>query len=316
MLELKALLLTQGMHGMVSQTEGLAKALKLNFKHQKIKLKPIWNLIPPKFTPISENLLTEKFVCDCKIVISCGRKSVIPSIALKKRFKNEIFNIHIQDPKVSFKHFNLIISPEHDKIKGDNVLTTQGSIHYLTKKEITENTKYLKLDKEKKQIVSFIIGGPNRYFNYNEEQIHFIFNKIKTLFTPDKFKIVIIPSYRTPERIIKKAFNTFGFNHHVLKMIDKKAYLSSLALADYIIVTCDSTSMISEAAVTGKPVYIAMMKPSKSIRRFRSFYNQFKDLGIAKELTDSIDTWSYNRLDEVNRIAPLIKEKMKTNGII
>ena len=39
MLELKALLLTQGMHGMVSQVEGLAKALKLNFKHQNIKIK-------------------------------------------------------------------------------------------------------------------------------------------------------------------------------------------------------------------------------------------------------------------------------------
>tara|TARA_A100001011_G_scaffold349849_1_gene388727 strand:+ start:1245 stop:2195 length:951 start_codon:yes stop_codon:yes gene_type:complete len=316
MLELKALLLTQGMHGMVSQTEGLAKALKLNFKHQNIKLKPFWNFIPPKFTPISENLLTEKFVCDSKIVISCGRKSVISSIALKKRFKNEIFNIHIQDPKVSFKYFDLIISPEHDNIKGDNVLTTQGSIHYLTKKEISENSKYLKLDKEKKKIVSFVIGGPNRYFNYSEEQIHFTFNRIKTLFTPDKFKIIVIPSYRTPERIIKKAFNTFGFNHHVIKKIDKKAYLSSLALADYIIVTCDSTSMISEAAVTGKPVYIAMMKPNRGIRRFKSFYTQFKDLGIAKELTDNIDSWSYNRLDEVNRIAPIIKEKMKKNGII
>ena len=101
MLKSKALLLTQGMHGMVSQVEGLAKALKLNFKHQKIQLKPIWNLIPPKFTPISENLLTEKFVCDSKIIISCGRKSVIPSIALKRRFGNEIFNIHIQDPTVS-----------------------------------------------------------------------------------------------------------------------------------------------------------------------------------------------------------------------
>ena len=316
MLELKALLLTQGMHGMVSQTEGLAKALKLNFKHQKIKLKPFWNFIPPKFTPISENLLTEKFVCDSKIVISCGRKSVISSIALKKRFKNEIFNIHIQDPKVSLEYFDLIISPEHDNIKGDNVLTTQGSIHYLTKKEISENSKYLKLDKEKKQIVSFIIGGPNRYYNYSEEQIHFTFNRIKTLFTPDKFKIIVIPSYRTPERIIKKAFNTFGFNHKVIKTIDKKAYLSSLALADYIIVTCDSTSMISEAAVTGKPVYIAMMKPSRSIRRFQSFYTQFKDLGITKELTDNIDSWSYNRLDEVNRIAPIIKDKMKKNGII
>ena len=316
MLELKALLLTQGMHGMISQTEGLAKALKLNFKHQKIKLKPLWNLIPPKFTPVSENLLTEKFVCDCKIVISCGRKSVIPSAALKKRFGNEIFNIHIQDPKVSFKYFDLIISPEHDNIKGDNVITTKGSIHYLTKKEIADNSKYLQLDKGKKQVVAFIIGGPNKYYNYSEEQVHFIFNKVKNLFTPDKFKIVVIPSYRTPERIIKKAFNTFGFNHHVVKIIDKKAYLGSLALADYIIVTCDSTSMISEAAVTGKPVYAAMMKPNRNIRRFKSFYNQFKELGIIKELTDSIDSWSYDKLDEVNRIAPLIKEKMKQNGII
>ena len=52
MLELKALLLTQGMHGMLSQAEGLAKALKFNFKHQKIKLKSLWNYIPPKLTPI------------------------------------------------------------------------------------------------------------------------------------------------------------------------------------------------------------------------------------------------------------------------
>jgi len=316
MLELKALLLTQGMHGMVSQVEGLAKALKINFKHQNIKLKPLWNFIPPKFTPISENLLTEKFVCDCKILISCGRKSVIPPIALKKRLGSQIFNIHIQDPKVSFKHFDLIISPEHDGIKGDNVLTTRGSIHYLTKKEILENSKYIELDKSKKKIVTFVIGGPNQYYNYSDDQVHYIFNKVKTLFTPDKFKIVVIPSYRTPESVIKIAYNTFSINHYVVKKIDKKAYLSSLAQADYIIVTCDSTSMISEAAVTGKPVYMAMMKPKKGIRRFNKFYTQFKELGIAKELNDTIDNWSYDKLDEVNRLAPIIKEKMKSNGII
>ena len=114
MLELKALLLTQGMHGMISQVEGLAKALKISFKHQKIKLKPLWNLIPPKFTPISENLLTEKFVCDSRVVISCGRKSGISSIALKKKYKEKIFTIHIQDPKVSTTNFDQIICPDHD----------------------------------------------------------------------------------------------------------------------------------------------------------------------------------------------------------
>jgi len=316
MLELKALLLTQGMHGMVSQVEGLARALGLTYKHQSIKLKPFWNLLPPKLTPISENLVKEKFVCDSKVIISCGRKSVIPSIALKKRLGKEIFTIHIQDPKVSLKHFDLIISPEHDNIKGDNVLTTKGAIHYLTKKEIKNNLNYLNVNKEKKKLVAFIIGGPNKYYNYNDQTIHQLFTKIKTLFTPDKYKIIIVPSYRTPEKIIKKAFDTFNFNHIVIKTVDKKAYLSALALADISVVTCDSTSMISEAAITGKPVYIAMMKPNKNNRRFKKFYSLLTDLGITRELKDSVEEWSYESLNEVNRVAPIIKTKMKTNGII
>ena len=316
MLELKALLLTQGMHGMVSQVEGLARALGLTYKHQSIKLKHLWSLLPPKLTPISENLVKEKFVCDSKVIISCGRKSVIPSIALKKRLGKEIFTIHVQDPKVSLKHFDLVISPEHDNVKGDNVLTTKGAIHYLTKKEIKDNLNYLNVNKEKKKLVAFIIGGPNKYYNYNDLAIQQLFTKIKTLFTPDKYKIIIVPSYRTPEKIIKNAYDTFNFNHLVIKSVDKKAYLSALSLADISVVTCDSTSMISEAAITGKPVYIAMMKSNKNNVRFKKFYSLLTNLGITRELKDNVEEWSYESLNEVNRIAPIIKTKMKTNGII
>ena len=316
MLELKAILLTQGMHGMISQVEGLAKALSVSYKHQTVKLKPFWNLIPPKFSPISENLVQDKFVCDSKIIISCGRKSVIPSIALKKRLGKEIFTVHIQNPKVSLKHFDLIVSPEHDNMKGDNVISTTGAIHYLTKKEIKENSNYLGLEREKKKLVAFIIGGPNKYYAYSEKAIHQTFNKVKTLFTPDKYRIIVIPSYRTPTNVIKKAYDTFNFNHHVVKEVDKKAYLSALAISDYIVVTCDSTSMISEAAITGKPVYIAMMKAIKNNYRFKNFYTKLNKLGITKELENNVETWSYDNLNEVNRIAPLIKSKMKSNGII
>jgi len=317
MLELKALLLTQGMHGMISQVEGLAKALGLSYKHQTIELKSFWNLIPPKISPISENLVKNKFVCDCKVIISCGRKSVIPSIALKKRLGNQIFNIHIQDPKVSFKNFDLIVSPKHDNLKGENIINTTGAIHYLTKKEIMDNSQYLGIEKDKRrELVAFIIGGPNKYYKYSEKQIHELFNKVKTLFTPDKFKIIVIPSYRTPENILKIAFNTFNVDHHVLKTIDKKAYLSALAISNYIVVTCDSTSMISEAAMTGKPVYIAMMKSFKPTGRFKKFYSQLSELGITRELENTVESWSYNKLNEVTRIAPIIKAKMKKNGII
>ena len=124
MSKLKALLLTQGMHGMISQVEGLAKALNLDFIH-KHKIKKFWNYIPPKFTPITENILSENFICNAKVIISCGRKSVIPSIALKKKFGKDILNIHIQDPKVTLSNFDFIVAPEHDGLNGENVLTAK-----------------------------------------------------------------------------------------------------------------------------------------------------------------------------------------------
>ncbi len=316
MSKLKALLLTQGMHGMISQVEGLAKALNLNYKHQEIKLKKFWEFIPPSLTPASMSVLKTQFIFDSKVIISCGRKSVIPSLALKKKYKEKVFTIHIQDPKVSIDKFDLIICPDHDSLEGENVIKTTGAIHYLSDKEIIKEKNYLNIDKEEKKIIAFIIGGPNKYYAYSDKEIDFLFNKVKTIFTRDKYKLVIIPSYRTPTEIIKKAFNAFGHDHLVVKEVDKKAYLSALSISDYLVVTCDSTSMISEAAITGKPIYVAQMYPKKNNVRFQKFFFQFKQLSIIKDLTDKIDLWSYDKLDEVNRISPLINEKIKKNGII
>ena len=316
MLKLKALLLTQGMHGMISQVEGLAKALNLSFKHERIELNNIWNFFPPKFTPVSNFVLKNKFICDSKIIISCGRKSVIPSILLKRRFKKEIFNIHIQDPKVNIENFDSIICPEHDDLQGENVVKTKGAIHYLTNEEIKKNISYLKPNQGEKKIVTFILGGPNKYYSFSEKQMDKLFAKIKNMFISSKYKLIIIPSYRTPDNILKLAYNYFNEDHLVVKERDKKAYLSSLGLANIIIVTCDSTSMISEAAITGKPVYVAQMNHRLSIHRFEKFYKLFKDLGIIRNLENKIEHWTYEGLNEVNRAASQVKEQMKKNGII
>ncbi len=84
MSKLKGLLLTEGMHGMISQVEGLAKALDIDYTHQKVEINIFAKLFPPKITPIS-NLFFKKFtVPEIDLIISCGRKSVIPSLYLKK----------------------------------------------------------------------------------------------------------------------------------------------------------------------------------------------------------------------------------------
>ena len=139
MSKLKGILLTEGMHGMLSQVEGLAKALDLDFTHHKVELKNFWSLIPPKFTPISQNVYKKINHLNFDIIISCGRKSIIPSIHLKSISNKKVFNIHIQDPKINFDYFDFIVAPEHDKINGSNVINTKGAIHYLTKSEIEDN---------------------------------------------------------------------------------------------------------------------------------------------------------------------------------
>ena len=311
MSKLKGLLLTEGMHGMVSQVEGLAKALNLDFIHEKIELNNFWKFLPPKITPtknfVFKNEIDEYF----NVVISCGRKSVIPSIYLKNKYKSKIINIHIQDPKVSLNNFDFVVVPEHDGLTGDNVLTTKGAIHYLTKDELVLSQNYLKLKIDpKKKIVSFIIGGPNKYYSYDDNIMDNVFLKIKKNFIQNNYQAIIIPSMRTPKKIIEKAQNYFDKNQIVIPNVDKKAYLSSLQLADHIVVTCDSTSMISEAAITGKPIYVAQMPTTKDNQRFKDFFKLFETLNIIKNLDTSVEDWNYQKLDEIQRVASYIKEKI------
>ena len=312
MTKLKGVLLTEGMHGMISQVEGLAKALDIDFTHHKVELNYFWKIIPPKLTPISQSVYKKIDHDDFDVIISCGRKSVIPSIHLKKSSNKKVFNIHIQDPKVDSTHFDFIVAPEHDAIEGSNVITTKGAIHYLTENEISENKDYLNsfIKKDERKIWTLIMGGPTKYYDYSTKNMKHIFTALYKLLKKHDFQLVVIPSMRTPINTIHYAREFFGENHTVIKDVDKKAYLSALAISENIVVTCDSSSMISEAALTGKPIYIASILPKKNDKRFQRFRNLFRELNIIRNLGEDLENWNYQKLDETNRVANIIKQKI------
>ncbi len=311
MSKLKGLLLTEGLHGMISQVEGLAKALDLDYFHEKIELNTPWNLVPPSLTPLKKFIFKNQISKEYEVIISCGRKSVIPSIILKKNCNKKVINIHIQNPKVSLQNFDFVVAPDHDSIDGPNVLISKGAIHYLTIDEINNAKDYLVNKIEKgKDVITLILGGPTKYYNYSKEHITQIFSKINKQILEKNLQLIIIPSNRTPEKIIQFAKEYFNKNSLIIDTVDKQAYLSSLSLAKYIVVTCDSSSMISEAALTGKPIYVAMIPATRSDKRFQKFRNLLESMNIIRKLEDEMHTWSYDKLDETNRIARLIKEKL------
>ena len=311
MSKLKALLLTEGLHGMISQTEGLAKALNFDYIHEKIELNSFWKLIPTSFTPVKKFVFKNQIEQDFDVIISCGRKSIIPSLFLKKKSKKKIINIHIQNPKIALKHFDFVVCPEHDNLEGPNVLSTKGAIHYLTHEEINNSKDYLlnKLERDK-DVITLILGGPNKYYNYSDENMISIFSRINRMLKEHNLQLVVIPSNRTPKKTIELSKEYFTDNRTVIDVVDKSAYLSSLALSKYLVVTCDSTSMISEAALTGKPVYVAMIPALRNDKRFQRFRSLFEKLHIIKILENKLETWNYEKLNEADRIALEIKRKI------
>ena len=311
MTKLKGILLTQGMHGMISQVEGLAKALDLDFTHHIVETNKFWKMFPPKLTPISQKVFKKIDVEDFDVIISCGRKSVIPSIYLKKKSSKKVTSIHIQDPKVNLDNFSYVIAPEHDGLNGKNVFSTKGAIHYLTKEEISNHTNYLKdrLD-TKREYFLLILGGPTKHYDFSDENVSNIFNLFNDLVKENDLQGIIVPSMRTPKNIIELAKNILGERSLVIDNVDKKAYLSALSLAKYIAVTCDSTSMISEAALTGKPIYVADIPTKKNDSRVKKFRELFAKLNIIKNLDNKLETWHYEILDETSRVAKEIKKQL------
>lgn len=319
MKNINAWLLTEGAHGMISQVEGLSKALNVNFVHKKIVYNPFWSFFPPMISPVSKNTFNFSNITEDSsiikipnLLISCGRKSVIPSIVIKNYFhkKNnvKVFNIHIQDPKVKISNFDSIIVPEHDQLKGENIIKSKGAIHYITDEEI-KNARALGVSKN---ILAIILGGPNKYYSFSLEELREILNSIKKLFFNKVDEIKIISSRRTPKSIVNFLQEKYKGDSKIIidSTLSRKNYVQTLAQAKKIIVTSDSISMLSEAATTGVPIYLAKLKPNKNDYRFDKFLELFKKLNIIKDLDTSEEHWTYDKLYETKRIAKILKSKI------
>ena len=212
---------------------------------------------------------------------------------------------------MNLNNFSYVIAPEHDGLSGENVFLTKGAIHYLTKKEIDDHTDYLKnrLDSNKDYFL-LILGGPTKHYDFSNKNILNIFQLFNNLVEKNKLQGIIVPSFRTPKNIIELSKHQLSSNSLVIENVDKKAYLSAISLAKYIAVTCDSTSMISEVALTGKPIYIADIPSKKNDYRIQKFRKLFFRLNIIKKLDDKLETWNYETLDETSRIAIEIKKRL------
>ena len=304
--DLTCWILTEGMIGTQNQCVGVAEALGIEPIIKKIGLRQPWKTCSPwlKFE-IAQTFTPSLNAPWPDLLIASGRKSIAASRYIKKKSHGKTFTVQIQDPKTSSDQFDLVAVPFHDSLRDDNVIVTDGAPNRLTKEKLHNAKKefsslFKSMDTPR---VAVLIGGNSRTHKLTTE----ITQKLVRQLSQIDAHLMITTSRRTGEenlQIIQQELSTA--DNFVWDGTGDNPYFGMLAWADYIIVTSDSVSMLSDAGTTGKPVYVVNLEGKSP--RFDRLHNHFKDLGITRNFEGSLEPWEYEALNDAQIIANAIKE--------
>ena len=297
--------ISEGAAGMRSQIEGLASLISEDYKNFDLKIKSFFKYLPIELIPSSSFAYENLFLLKIKqntILISCGKKSVKASIYLKKKYKNLIFNIHIQNPKVNHSLFDLIVCPEHDNLDSENCISTLLAIHNIKFNKNARNNK----------IINFIIGGPNKYFKFNQQTQKKILNEIK--FLSKKSNVNIIPSRRTPNSLLEELSKINKENVYMSDdLFNPKEYGELLSQAHLQIVTWDSISMISEAISSEAGTFLFKFEEELCPKRYHQFFDKITSSNFAQFYDQNIKPYEISISEYNEALKTKILNKIQSN---
>lgn len=307
--------LTNGHAGFESQVLGLAKAVGGTIVAKRVRPRPPWTIIPANLAlpPLSAVDATSDELAPPwpDLLISCGRRTVGFALKIKSESAGRTFAVHIQDPLVDPKHFDLVAAPDHDGLKGGNVLVTAGAIHRVTADKLAAAEKQFRpmLQDLPRPLVAVLVGGSNRRYRMTAATTANLCTRLKTLCETHGAGLAVTISRRTSAPCTAMLREKLAeLPALVWDGQGDNPYLGFLALADAFVVTEDSVSMISEAASTGKPIYTAALEGGGG--RFRRFHLNFRAAGITRPFDGGFESWTYAPPDDTARVAAEVRRRL------
>lgn len=297
---------TEGLKGTENQCIGVAEALGIQPIIKKITLRHPWKLLSPYLGLESTLTFSEPLTSPWPdILIASGRKSIAASRYIKKHSKGKTFTIQIQDPRVNPKQFDLVAVPEHDPTRGENVIVTVATPNRITAEKLEEaKTEFAPLFSHLTyKRVATLIGGSTKRHKFTNDEAQALAEKLSPL-----SGLMITTSRRTGDEataILKDKLNKP--DNYFYDGTSPNPYMAMLATADVILVTADSTSMISEAATTGKPVYVIPMQGLT--QRQQHLIDNLKKFGAVRDFEGKIEHWTYPKLADSAFVAHQIRQK-------
>ncbi len=305
-----------GKVGMANQVIGLAEALGFPFAEKRLVIRAPWRHLAPQFwlQPLAAlsaegDRLTPPWP---DLLIACGRLATAPALAVKRASGGRLFWVQVQDPRYARGEVDLMVVPDHDPARGGNVFRTQGAVHRVTPQRLSEGARRLapRLAHLPRPLVAVLIGGDNKVYRLGEARFPAFVEQLAAL-ARRGFGIAITPSRRTGETALTVLHEKLrGLPAFIWDGAGENPYFGLLGLADAVVVTADSVSMVSEAAATGKPVHVVDLDGGSA--KFARFHQALREAGITRPFTGAIGSWRYTPLDDTERAAAEIRRRFET----
>ncbi|MDE1149625.1 MAG: mitochondrial fission ELM1 family protein [Azospirillaceae bacterium] len=306
--------LTDGKPGMENQCLGLAEAVGATPVVKRVHLKAPWRQLTP-YLPLS---LTRALTPDSDtlappwpdLLITSGRQGVGAALAIRRRSSGRTFCVHIQNPGVPFGLFDLVVMPAHDRKDGPNVMESLGALHRVTAARLRDEAARFApaLDHLPHPRVAVLIGGSNGVYQLTPAITEQLADRLAAL-AANGVGLMVTPSRRTGaenEAVLRRRLG--GANAVVWDGTGPNPYFGYLGLADAVLCTGDSVSMVSEAASTGKPVYVIALEGGSA--KFDRFHELMVERGVTRPFTGTLDDWAPTPLDDTPRVAAEVRRRM------
>jgi mitochondrial fission protein ELM1 len=306
---------TLGIPGMDNQSLGLAEALGFEVVQKFVQPVAPWMYIPSQLWvhPLScYGPKTDTFSPPWPdVLIGTGRKTVAASLAVNRLSGGKTFTVRIQDPHIDPKNFDVIVTPEHDQCRGDNVILTRGALHYVTQQKLEQAGQHFgphfsELPGPK---IAVLIGGNNNAYHLTPEVAKSFANDLRAIVIKSGGSLLLTTSRRTGadvEAVLRELL--YGLPGLIWMGEGENPYLGFLALADHIVVTSDSISMTTEACFTGKPVYVYKLPGGST--KFERFHQTMLSEGYTRPFTTALQEQPGKRLDDMSEVAAEVRQRM------
>ena len=305
-------ILSDGKAGDEAQCLGVAEALGLSAQIKRLAPRPPWVWFMPWGPPDPRedprragSSLAPPFPA---LAIASGRRTVASLAALREAARGACFTVFLKDPRTGTGAADLIWVPDHDPLRGANVVHTLTSPHRITQARLAaaRAAPPPELAALKTPRVALLLGGDSRNHRFAGDDIVRLTAQVAAL-AQSGASLMVTASRRTPSGLAEGVRAIVRNKRGVMwDGTGDNPYVAMLALADAVVVTADSVNMVGEACATGRPVLLFEPTPRRDAPRIRRFVDGLVNAGAVRLFQGRLESYAYEALDSTPSIAAAV----------